>query len=125
MSAPSEGLQEVFRRGGSYGFARASDGRVERAVHVLHSGPRPATDSTHEDEPNRTEETMRRPFVFAEGVGAGISAVLIVGAVLWMTRTRMVAAAARRIHRAARSGRSPFTNALPANYLDVCREAGL
>jgi len=71
------------------------------------------------------EEAMKRTLVFAEGVGAGAGAVLIVAAVLLLTRARVVSSAARRIQDASRAGRSPLTGRPPANYLDLCRSAGL
>ena len=68
---------------------------------------------------------MKRTLVFAEGVGAGAGVVLILGALLLLTRARVVAVAARRIDDASRFGRSPLTGRPPANYLDLCRAAGL
>jgi hypothetical protein len=75
--------------------------------------------------PRDGEDLMKRTLVFVEGVGAGAGAVLVLGALLFLTRARVVAIAARRIDDASRSGRSPFTGGLPANYLDLCRAAGL
>ena len=68
---------------------------------------------------------MKRALVFAEGVGAGAGVVLILGALLLATRARVVTTAARRFDEASRAGRSPLTGRPPANYLDVCRAAGL
>lgn len=68
---------------------------------------------------------MRSSIVFAEGLGAGAGVILILGALLLLTRARVVATAARRFEEASRSGRSPWTGRPPSNYLDLCRAAGL
>ena len=66
-----------------------------------------------------------RALLFAEGVGAGAGVVLAVAALLLLTRARVVSSAARRIQETSRSGRSPLTGRPPADYLDLCRAAGL
>jgi len=70
---------------------------------------------------------MLRPQVFAEGVGTGVSLILLVAAAasLIFSRHRPVTTAIRRHSEDARTGRSLSTNRLPDNYLDVCRSAGL
>ena len=67
---------------------------------------------------------MKRSLVFAEGIGAGAGAVLVLAAVLLMTRSRFVAATARRIEDASRFGRSPLTGRVSENCLDRLRAAG-
>lgn len=68
---------------------------------------------------------MKSTIVFAEGLGTGAGIVLVLAALLLLSRARVVASAARRIEEASRSGRSPWTGRPPANYLDLCRTAGL
>ncbi len=69
---------------------------------------------------------MSKTAAFAEGVGAGVGLVLILSAIVLLSRhRRALTAALRRLDDAARSGRSLWTGEPPANYLDVCRSAGL
>lgn len=69
---------------------------------------------------------MSKTAAFAEGVGAGVGLILILAAILLLSRNRWaLTAALRRMDDAAQSGRSPWTGEPPANYLDMCRSAGL
>ena len=50
---------------------------------------------------------MKRNLAFAQGVGTGAGVVLIVGALLLLTRARQIAEPARRLDEAAREGKLP------------------
>jgi hypothetical protein len=68
---------------------------------------------------------MKQTVAFTEGLGAGAGAVLIIGALLLLARGRTSASSMRRFGGVGRSRRSAIAGAPPANYLDVCRAAGL
>ncbi len=64
---------------------------------------------------------------FAQGVGAGAGLILFSVAALFLTSRgrRPLLSILRKMEDAARSGRSPWTGEPRANYLDMCRSAGL
>ena len=68
---------------------------------------------------------MKQTVAFTEGLGAAAGAVLIIGALLLFARGRSSAASTRRFGGFGRSRRSTVAGPPPANYLDVCRAAGL
>jgi hypothetical protein len=68
---------------------------------------------------------MKTTIVFAEGVGAGAGAVLVIAALIVLSRARLVESVARRFGGASAAGRPNRSARHPANYLDLCRAAGL
>jgi hypothetical protein len=68
---------------------------------------------------------MKQTVAFTEGLGAGAGAVLIIAALLLLARGRSSAVSTRRLGGFGRFRRSAIAAAPPANYLDVCRAAGL
>jgi len=75
--------------------------------------------------PIGAEKAMKQTVAFTEGLGAGAGAVLVIGALLLLARGRSSAMSMRRFGGYGRSRRSWISGSPPANYLDLCRAAGL